>query len=594
MAAKTTFVLEANEAKAVAAFLKVVDAQDRTIAKNRQMSREGERASKSMSGVGGSVAGWLTGFASVGTVIQGLRSIVAEMEKATQLRKEMQEVALTTEQLSMKIAHLRTDVSVGGIAAVTKDVADIAKQTASALDVASRALFFSESAMGAGTARAKSAAMTITKFAGPAGLTPEETILIPKIFDITRAYTEKQQMVILNQLRAATAASIAETGEFIQPFVTPMTLAMQQGFTFSQALAQMVAAIQTTGSVEKAGTEAKTALEIAAGRTVQAMEFYQKEGRKRGVDYGGLKAPERYEFVRGLYQEFEGAGPRAMDVFKTKVGAKGFSFIRAMFGEAGQRKYFEVLPEIEAARESDAVQQMAEQYMTLLTAAARQRERRTQIGQARIAGERQPGIALTEEVQASLKTAKGSAKGWGDAIKFGLTPESLEKRYMAGVVLRENLLLALETAEKGTPERAALLQLYTQTWEPKPFSIRPDYLESVYKATEGFGLIEKRGRFAPETFREEIFEEMRLSEQPSVYGGLQRHMGAYRKRSPHYIQGLQYQYGLQQEEGQTIQAEQAEDTAKKLNNAAAKLDSAATKLERVSNFVVNPNQGVLD
>lgn len=571
MAAKTTFVLEADEAKAVRAYLRVVDAQNKATDGLRKMNREGRGASKSMEGVGRSVAGWLAGFASIGTIIQGIKSIVREMEKATALRKEMHETALTTEQLSLKIAHLRRDVTEGGIAAVTKDMAEISKQAAVSLQSAATTLFYAESAMGAGTARARSAAMAISKFAGPAGLTPEETMLIPKLFDIMKADTEKRQMQVLNQLRAATAASIAETGEFIAPFMKPLVADIQRGFTLPQSLARMVAAVQVTGNVEAAGTISATALDIAAGRTQQALKFYGEQARKRGIDYAALTDPERYEFARRLFKEAQAGGPGLMDVLKTKVGAKGFRAIRAIFGEAGERKYFEVLPEIETAITSTAVQQMAGQYLRLLTAESIRQATQREIGRTQIGIERRPEVVLGKEVTAALEAAKGGVKGWGGFIRFGLTPERFEKRFMAQILLQENLLLALEATGKGTPERAALLQLYTQTWEPKPFAIRPDYLERIYRATEGFGLIAGQGRLVPEAFREEIFEEMGMPE----YGKM------YRKRRPEYIQGLQYQYGLQGEE-QAIQ---------KLSDATIKLDNAATKLENSINLATRSVPG---
>ena len=40
MPPKTKFILEADEARAVAAFLKVVDAQNKVIGKTRQINRE--------------------------------------------------------------------------------------------------------------------------------------------------------------------------------------------------------------------------------------------------------------------------------------------------------------------------------------------------------------------------------------------------------------------------------------------------------------------------------------------------------------------------------------------------------------------------
>lgn len=130
MATKTTFILEADEAKAVGAFLKVVDAQDKTIAKSRQMSREGQKASKSMGTGFGSVARILGGLSIPAAFMQSIRKVVQEMEAVTALQKEMMGEAVKVEKTIMKIAHLHGDVSAGGRAIQRKRVGDIAKETA--------------------------------------------------------------------------------------------------------------------------------------------------------------------------------------------------------------------------------------------------------------------------------------------------------------------------------------------------------------------------------------------------------------------------------------------------------------------------------
>lgn len=546
--AKTQFILEADEARAVQGFLKLIEAQDKTTAGLRKMNREGQKAGKSLRDVGSSISGWLSGFLSMAGVVQGLKEIVAEMEKATRLRKEMHDVALTTEQLTMKIAHLRKDVSEGGISAVTKDVAEISKQTAISLETAANALFMAESAMGPGTQRARTAALTIGQFAAPAGLMPEEVRLVPKIFDINRAYTKEQQLRILNQLQTATGASIAETGEFIQPFITPMTLAMQQGFTFEQSLAQMVAAIQTTGTVERAGTAARASLQIAGGRTKKALSFYQKEAGKRGIDFGRLTGPERYEFVRSLFMEAEAAGPEAMDVFKTTVGGKGFMFMQAMFGEAGRRKYFEVLPGIEAARGADSVQRMAEQYKRLLSAEATILQTQEQLAKSRIGRERRPGVILDQLTKSVLDEARALTRGYGEVAEFAVTPRRMEENIMARSLVRENILLALETAGKGTPERAQLLDLYKEMFWMKPLTGRPELLGRAYGLTGGFGMIEQRGRLADISTIKDVREELGF---PTSVEDLAR-------RGP-YMRGLRHHYGIEDVKKQTILLEEIRD-----------------------------------
>jgi len=492
--AKTTFILEADAAKAVNAFLKVVDAQNKAIDGTRKMSREGKQAGKSMDGIGRSVAGWLAGFASVGTVVQGLKNIVAEMNEATQLQKEMMGTAVDVEQIIMKIAHLHGDVSAGGLAIQRKRVGDIAKETALSLEVTANALFYGESAMGIGPP-GESAARVVAKFAGAAGLKPEETMLIPAIFKIIEANTEKQQMAAVNQLRRATWASIAETGPFVQPFIEPLTMAMQWGLTYEQALAQMTAGILSAGGVEKGATAVRAGTEIALGKTGKALEFFYKESAKRKLDYGQMRGPERYEFLRELFVEFEKAGPAAMDILKVKVGGKGFKHLVAMFGKVGREKYAEVLPLIETAEEDAAVQRMFEQYLTSLTAITTQMKRREQISAARI-GERRAPLTVLEDMSADiLKKARGGAARW-ETVGFALTPAAVERHRTAYMLIRENVALGLQEAPPGSEWERELKGLQRQLPLIESFKWNPEFVERAYGATEGFTLPEKLGRYA--------------------------------------------------------------------------------------------------
>ena len=362
--AKTKFIVEVEkDAKAIAAYLKIADAQRRVGKGMKDMNREGKKTSQTMSGIGRSIAGWLGGFASIAGVVRGLKAINAEMEKTQRLRKEMYQTALSVEQLSMKIMYLRKDVSETGFETVKKDIADISRQTGLPLLGTASALFFAESAMGAGTAAAKAGALNIGKFGAPAGLGPEALKLLPKMFDILKADTEKKQMVALNKFFAATAASIAEPGEFLQSFIRPLVGGLQRGFTYDQLLAQMVGGIQVGGGVEEAGTAMRIAADVTSARTEKAFKFLAQEAKRRGIDYGKLADPERYEFVRTLLEEAEKGGPESMQRLKTALGSKGFDPLRRIFGEAGRRKYEQVLPEIEKATTETVVQDMARIYL---------------------------------------------------------------------------------------------------------------------------------------------------------------------------------------------------------------------------------------
>lgn len=580
--------ITANTEKAIQQMAKVIDKQEVMIQKLRKTTREGRSTSKSMSGVGGAIAGWAAGVVTIGTVIRGITGIATELEKVKGLQKAFYDMALTNEDRLLKLARLRGDVSIEMIEKMRKKVTDLALETSVSYDVANKLLFYMESAMGIGPA-ATSAAKKAAEFAGPARIAPEEVSILPAVFLKWGGVTPERQAQLLNQLYFGAKASLAEEKEYLPQLLKVQAVAKELGFSYAETIALMTTAIEAAG-VGEAGQVMKATMLYGTGKTKKAREYLTKEARKKGLDFGEMGAVERYWFTADLYKEVREKGPRAEDVFKSAIAGKGAQYFMQMFSESARLRYEEVLPVIVEGLTSTILDEMAKQFQKIPLAVSARHAARTETGGARIGEEYQPGVELRKTATAALEATESTLRGWGEYIGFTITPEAgplkLKTRRMQAAILRENLLLALEATEKGTPERAALLQLYGQTWEAQPFVTRPDYLEKVYKATKGYELIEERGRLAPEAFRQEMFEEMGMPE----YGEM------YRKRRPSYIRGLRYQYGLQ-EEGWP---EQAEDTAKKLNNAAAKLDSSATKLDSTANMLEQisnlgiPNQGALD
>jgi hypothetical protein len=341
---------------------------------------------------------WIKGFVGISLVVKSIQMMVSELQKASEIQKNMLGIAVDWEKETMKVAHLRGDVSESGVRAAQKDVADLAKKAGVSLEVASQIQFYSESALGSGTDVARTGAANIAGFAAAANLTPEEVKQIPKLFSVMRAGTDEEQKKILNQLYEATRQSIAESGEYIKPFISTAVGDVERGFTLSQSLARMTAAIETTGSVEEAATMSGRLADIAAGRTKKGLEFMTTEAGMRGLDYAGMTDPQRLEFSRRLYGEFKGEGN--MDVLKTQLDVKGFSAMRALFSDVGQEKYAAVLAGVRAAEERDTVERMAEQYKSSLTGMKTLQDVNVQIDKARSGRTAFASAMLEEQVKA--------------------------------------------------------------------------------------------------------------------------------------------------------------------------------------------------
>ncbi len=527
MAAKTTFILEANEAKAVNAYLRVVDAQNKAITGTRKLTREGKGAGKSMEGIGRSIMGWAAGIASVATLRRGLRAVFDEMERIKEAQKTMYDAALTNEDRILKIAHLRGDLSKESRERIRKEIADLALETSVSLEVANKAKFYMESAYGTGPAAA-TAALTEAKFAGPAGINPEEITVMPAILKKWEAETTEEQMKVFSQIYAGTKASLADVGQYLPQLIKAQSTAKESGFTLAETIALLTTAIEASG-LETAGKTLQSSILYGTGRTAKAHKYLSKEVAKKGKEWGEMGSVERYWFTADLYQELHEKGPAAEDVFKLALGGRGYQYFQQMFSKTAKRKYEETLPVIIETMTSNIIDVMAEQFKEWPKAAAARHATLAETGAATTGEAKEPFVELSKMSAKMIEQADAKVKGWGDIIRFGLTPEKIRGFNMAQNILQENLLLAIEAEGRGTAKREELSKLYFQTYQPSPFATRPDYLRDVYEATEGFELVSKKGRLVSDEFRVEAEKEAGL------LGG---------ERPEHYTRGLEAYYGI--------------------------------------------------
>jgi len=553
MAQKTTFILDADEGKAVNAFLKVVDAQKKATDGMRKMNREGRQAGKSMDGIGRSIAGWAAGIVSLAGLKRGITAVIDEMEKVKQLQKESYDMALTNEERLLKIANLRGDVSMKGLETVRKEIADIALETSVTLDVANKALFYMESAMRTGPA-ATSAAIALAKFAGPAVVQPEEVAIVPAIFKKWGGVSGKEQMQLLSQLYFGARESQADVGLYLPQLLKVQAVAKELGFTFAETLALMSTAIEAAG-VEQAGQVLRASMLYGTGKTEKARKYLGEQAAKRGLEYGEMGPVERYWFTADLYKEIREKGPRAEDVFKTAVAGKGFQYFMQMFSESARRKYEGVLPVIVEGLTSTIIDKMSEQFQELPIAVTARHITRKEIGAARIGERKEPMVQLEEMTTDILKKAHTLAVR-GETIGLALTPEFLERSSAARMLIQENLRIGMENVPYGTEQWRKLADLSRRADLIKSFKWHPEFVERAYRATEGFTLPEKYG-----------FGAVQPSVPYGVYGrGFEEYFGQTREDWT----GGAGDYG-QPKETANDQTKAIEENTKALNKLADKI-----------------------
>lgn len=483
--AKTKFIMEAEEAKVVQALLKILDGQKKVENQTRKINKESKKtnqlASKFISGLMGMAAG----VASIATIKQAFAAVGDEIRKAMGLQKEFLEVTLTVEQASQKLAHVRKDVSGGGLAQATADIRSLSTATGVTPSVAKEILFFSESALGGRNEKSQASAMGIAQFAGPADLTPEEVKLLPKLFNITKADTSKKQMAVLNQVLAASGGSIAETGEFLRPYISMAGLDIERGVPLAESLAKMTSMIELSGSIEKAATAGNTAIEIARGGQPAAAKLLRGEAKKRNQDYDRMSVAEQLGLVEDVYKDYTSRGQA--NKLQTVFSREGFRAFEMMFSDAASSKFDEILPKILAAPAEQFVQKMAEQFGKSLTAKTTNLESRGQFAKAKTGQENAARVMLEKMVDEIQSQTHAMTTGFGESMALAFTTNAGERNIIRGGIVEENLNIALNQAtDPARRKRLSGLQHRFQT-DPTAM-LSQKFLRDVAGETDDFML----------------------------------------------------------------------------------------------------------
>lgn len=491
------FKIVTDPDKAIAGMAKAIAKLESVNAKLKKVNKTGKKTKPALGGfgkvagdVGKMAAGFITAQAAIAGAKKVLGAFVSSLQEAVKLRKQFSGMAMTADERALGLADLRGDVTDEGIDAAKKYIANLAKKTGITRDPAKSIIFFSESQLGANTPEAAASALSIAKFAGPAGLDAESVKMIPKILGNKPlgADTPEEIEHVLDVIKKTSLMSVATPGELLPAIMKFYDYGMGLGFKHEELMAMMATAVAVTGSVEEAATHVLGGLQISKGKTTKALEFYGEAAKKRGKDWGQMEAPERYAFVSELYQEAEEKSPAAKDEFTVKVGGKGEKYVAAMLGESGQELYRGYLDQINEPEIAGLNERTFQDYKT--TRLFKQRVLQIQGEEAKetVAIKRRAEVALEKITGDILEISHANLESVPDHIKAGLTLDSLEKSAISRMVVRESLRVAKEKAKPGTPGYAELQRLENELPGIGAFSIFPDYVEEAYKATSGFSM----------------------------------------------------------------------------------------------------------
>jgi len=563
------FKITADPMRAITDLSKLVSKQEEVIQKLKQQNAEARKVDGGMRNVGdtakntlGSIMAWAGGLLTIGTAVRGIRAVVAEMEKAVALRQGMHQAALSVEELALKLAQVRGDMSAAGRKTAISDIFGVSRQTSIPPAVAKELLFYAESTFPGQPAMAKATATDIAKFAGPAGLMPEDVQGIARIFKAVGAKTTEERKKVLGQIYEATSKSIAETGPFLQAFTKPMITTLERGFTLPQSLALMGAAVEASGDVAEAGTTAASGIAVIAGRTEKAVDYLTKEGKRRGVDFMALTDIQRLEFMRVLYDEAKAGGPKTMTKMGLRMGPRGFDYLRRLYSPLGQQQY-ELIQTAAGGATGAIIDKMFGEYEDVwMTAEQTQAERRKTQAQAKVGQERRPDIVLREMTQDAVDLAKARLEGPREYIGMGLRPAGKERDITRRMILRENLALAMEQAQPGTGEAENIARMAEEMRNTLYLTAHPELIEEIYKATEGFTLIEKAKRLAGKEAYQGVMPANWNIETPSL-------------RDPVFMRGVKELYGVEKTPAEKLLEQLLEEVKEMNRNMTAGVPAAA-------------------
>lgn len=246
MANETKFILTADEAKAVSAFLRVVDAQKKTESQFGRTMRAGQKADQVLGGMGRSAMNLAASFVSIGAATQAVSAFFQTLQQYSQVNvafeKEITPLlslgdnldkigALKDQVLALSNAYGRTRQEIAGT------LFDLQSGTAN-LDATTRKQIFEETL--------QLAQLTGTDL-------PTSMKVLTKTFQI---YREELETVARTQDKVFSLAeqgylTFEEMGNLL-PDVLPAAKAM--GYTFDEVGAALITATQYGGRTEKTFT----------------------------------------------------------------------------------------------------------------------------------------------------------------------------------------------------------------------------------------------------------------------------------------------------------------------------------------------------
>ncbi len=508
-------VWEGDAGKLLSAMSKIVEKYKEVNGEVKNFGKHGQESGDMVDDALGKAANsaknFIMGFATVGGVIASIKSLVDQMKEIISLRNEMFQTALSVEQIGLKIANLRGDVSKAGMDKVVKDLENISLAGRVSPKIVGGIMESAEATLGPGTPAAMAASINMAKLYGPAGLTNEGDIL-PKIFKTANADTSEKQLKILNEIIAAQGGSTVKLGDFLQNYGSVLITDLRKQFTLEQSLAKYSAAMTTSATAGEAATMDEEVTRLLSTPSLKGFKYLKSKAHQQGMDFIQMESPERLAFAQQLYGQFQTKEEK--EKFRLAVAPRGgWNSVEGMFSETGQAAAADTKSRLNKVIDN-YVENRIKNFEEVLTAKSIESDIAKMFDETKVTGKVSATVLLEAAVKNKWRTEHAGAASNEEFIKMWANVKEIEQFREQRSILRQNLGIAYEKAPAGRKEY--IQDLYTRAMGMGSATLNPQLIQEISDVTGNFQLQRQTGR----TINPNLFQKAVINPQNYEYGAI--------------------------------------------------------------------------
>lgn len=250
-----TFRLDAEEANAVNAFLKVVEAQRKCEGGFKDMRTASEQLSDAAKNAAHSALAMVSGFLSIRGAISLARQYEDQLKEIRQLQRDISEKT-TGAQANVELVTAKLGLGMGGNAGLQQTqqiITELVRKTGQSQPDVTTILAGAATEISGGLDDKVAAAAEMANFKAVAGLAQEETGPLWDMLGEAGADTPAKMRLAFSRIRAAANAAGSPIGDFSGALLKKAPELIGEGASFEEALAMLAQSISASAGQERGG-----------------------------------------------------------------------------------------------------------------------------------------------------------------------------------------------------------------------------------------------------------------------------------------------------------------------------------------------------